>query len=129
MNIKDYTGYFHDGSITSIIQKNNEIEIQIESSEILPEWDYNNFSLTKNMTIKGKLLLSNVKKIENNNKILSSINRICRDGELLRLIIEKGTVELFINWYTYPPEGFQSTFEHITIEASEITWIENRWNY
>ncbi len=92
MDIKNYTGYFHDGSITSIIQKNNEIEIEIESSEILPEWNVKEFSLTKDMTIKGKLILSDVKKIEDNNEILIEINRNCCDGELLRLMIEKNRV-------------------------------------
>jgi hypothetical protein len=34
MDIKNYTGYFHDGTIDSIKTENNEMQIWMESAEL-----------------------------------------------------------------------------------------------
>ena len=74
--IRKYAGYFHDGDITQIKHANNEIELWMESAEILPEWNEDNVPLSKHNTITGKLLLQGIRVIKKNNRPYSQKFRI-----------------------------------------------------
>jgi hypothetical protein len=57
IKIEKYASLFHDGDISQIKHVNNEIELWMESAEILPEWNEDNILLSKRNTITGKLHL------------------------------------------------------------------------
>lgn len=125
MEIKDYTSYFHDGSVTSIKQNNNKIEILMESAEIPPEWNITNIPLSSYKTITEKLTLLGVKSVSVNDSLVKQINQNHDDGEVLKFRIDKNTVDLIIEWCDYAPKERTFQFEHIVIQASQIEWKNN----
>lgn len=125
MEIKKYTSYFHDGSVISIKQENNKIEILMESAEIPSEWNITNIPLSSYKTITGKLTLFGVKSISVNDSQVKQINQNHDDGEVLRFRIDENTVDLAIEWCDYPPKERKFQFEHIVIQASQIEWKNN----
>lgn len=122
MNIKKYASYFHDGRIINIEQFDNKIILFIESSEIIPDWNCDKLSLSNDNTIKGKLILNNVRSILFNDYLVNRLKMIYDDGEILRLKIYANKVDLFIQWMNFPQKNSNSTTDHIIIPAGQIQW-------
>ncbi len=122
MNIQKFTSCFHDGGINFINQTDKNLEIWMESSEILPEWEEINILLSANMTIAGKLIIFEVKKIVINDVQVDRINKVHDDCEILKFRVRENEVDLLVIWSNYPPKNQLSKFEHITIYANRIEW-------
>lgn len=122
MDIKKYSGYFHDGTIISIKDNGEKIEIWMESAEIIPKWEVKGVELSNSKTILGKLILSGVTKIFVNNVLVEQFKQNYDDGEILSLSINEGSVDLMIKWCNFPPKERTSHFESISIQASSIYW-------
>lgn len=121
MDIQKYVSYFHDGSIVSLQQHNKIVELWMESSEILPEWGVDIF-LSKNNTIKGKLIIYGIRNISVNNIPIENAERNYFDGEILKLKINEKSVDLLIGWWNYIPGNSETIFEHINIRGDRIEW-------
>jgi hypothetical protein len=65
-DLKNYTGYFHDGSLLDIKQGEKSISIKVESAQLLPEWKVENVFLTQERTIFVVLYLEDIKNIKVN---------------------------------------------------------------
>jgi hypothetical protein len=122
MNIQKYTSFFHDGSVINIFCKNHDIEILMESSELLPTWNVDNISLSKNQTIQGKLKLEGIKSILINDQPIVQLKMLYDDGEILRFRINENKVDLLIKWMNYSSKDQKDCLEHIIIEADKIHW-------
>lgn len=122
MNLKDYFGFFHDGTIINIIQNNDYIEILMESAEILPEWNKENISLSNRATIKGKLHLEQIKNILIDKKPVNHIQLLYDDGEILTFRINNNKLNLLVLWSNYPPKLRLNVTQLIEIEAEKIYW-------
>jgi hypothetical protein len=64
MDIRKYTSFFHDGGIIDIQSNADNIEILMESSELLPEWNEDNIPLSNTQTIRGKFNHYGLKSID-----------------------------------------------------------------
>ncbi len=121
MDIRKYTGYFHDGSIEDIKSYDKNIELWMSSSEILPEWHVD-LPLSNTSRITGKLILRGVEKINISDLLVSEISFIYDSGEILQFEIYNNKVTLLMIWYNFPPKDRMSKFEQIIIHASQIEW-------
>lgn len=123
MNLAKYFGYFHDGTIINIIQNNDQIEILMESAEILPDWNKDNIPLSNNQTIKGKLYLKGIKRILINKILVNHVKLVHDDGEILRFRIDKNNkLKLLVLWSNYLPKANSAVTQLIEIEAERIYW-------
>ena len=121
MNIKPYTGYFHDGTIVVIKQFSNAIEIWMESSEIIP--DYNiDVPLSKTKRIAGKLILKGVKKILQDDVLVNEIKQDFDYAGILELYIHNDVLGLSIELYKNNQINKIMNFEQLTIHANKIEW-------
>jgi hypothetical protein len=79
------------------------------------------------------LVLQDVHAIMVNNKIVEHLEQAYDDGEILRLRIDMGVLDMTIEWNNFPPKVRSSCFEHINIQAREVLWknIPNLffWNF
>jgi hypothetical protein len=120
MDIKKYSSFFHDGSIFSINQEPDRIEIWIESSELLPEWNIDNLSLSSSNTIRGKLFLYEITNVFLDETLVETIQRKQCDLEILRFSIENNVIKFLVNTFDYTTRNV--TYEDITIHANRIEW-------
>jgi len=123
MNIEDYTGFFHDGSIIDIKHEENEIEISMESAEMTEEDMKEEFPLSEHDTIKGKLHLEGIKNIKENDKI--NIEKLKMNYEIADIFdfeISQNKVQFKIKWNSFPPSQLIKGFSTIQIEAEKIWW-------
>jgi len=123
MDIKQYTGYFHDGTLIDIKQKINSVEIFLESCEITSDELINKVSLSKDGTLKGKLCLKGIKNIKVDDKIYNGIlQKQYDDGEIFRLEIGNNKIFLLVEWNDFPPKLRVRDVGTIEIEAEHIYW-------
>src|SRR5262245_34110225 len=124
MDIAEYTGYFHDGSVIAIINKDQEMWFELESAVILDEWDIDGHLLSPNKTIKGWLVLYNISKIVVNNEYRRSYLKVeDEEGEILDLEIENGKIIILIEWTNYKTVPRHKSINKIEIEAKKTSWI------
>lgn len=126
MDISKYAAYFHDGYVNAIIHKGNNIEFFLESSVM----DSNEVSemgekvLSESNTLKGILLLRNIKKMKVGNKeFKGTLQKQYDDGDILDLEVEDGRIFLLVEWKNYPPKAPTTDVSKIEIEAEEVEWI------
>ncbi len=122
MDIKKYTSYFHDGSIISMKQDLEKIEIFMESAEIIPEWNVGGIILSNYNTIRGKLIIIEIGKIYINKNQVRKVEQNYDEGEIMNFEMENGYVNLNIQWHNYFPKKNDPLFENIFIYANQITW-------
>ncbi len=122
MNIQKFTSYFHDGSIDRIIQCGKDLEIWMESSEILSSWGEVNIPLSVNKTILGKLIVSGIKQIIINSVPIDELKKEYDDCEILKFRICENEIDLLVIWSNYFPKEQTSKFEHIILNANRIEW-------
>ncbi len=122
MNLKQFEDYFHDGIIFILKQYDDNIEIWMESCEILPEWIKIDFPLSKRSAIAGKLILKGVRKILIDEQCVKEIKQLYDDAAILQFDIHVDYVNLLVEWTNYPPKKCVSKFEHITVYANMIEW-------
>jgi hypothetical protein len=73
MNIGDYDGYFHDGSLMAFKQYDKTIEVWMASSEITPEWGVDASLLSGAGRLCGKLILTGVKNITSDERSIEKL--------------------------------------------------------
>jgi hypothetical protein len=123
MDIKDYTSFFHDGSIISIDHTGNQMVISMESAELTEEDLKDSIILSENHRIRGKLHIEGVKNITENNKRYHFIFKMkYEDAEIFHFEYSQNTVEFQIKWNSYPPDPCIKDFSTIEIEAEKIYW-------
>lgn len=122
MDIKKYSDFFHDGGIINIMQKNNSIEISMESNQIWPEWNKDKIPLSSYKTIKGKLHLEGVTNITEDHINQKLIYMNYDSGEILDFDINDNKIKLLVIWLNYPPKPKLDKTELIEIEAKKIFW-------
>jgi len=125
MNIEKYTSYFHDGDITKISHKGQEIEIYMESAELLPDWNEDNIPLSKGKTIAGKLHLERIKTIRKDNTPYSDRFKIEPNYDKAGIYdfeINLNVVTLLIWWIKHPPNAEDSDIFKYEIVADKIFW-------
>ncbi|MCP5505723.1 MAG: hypothetical protein H7A38_02440 [Chlamydiales bacterium] len=129
MNISNYTGYFHDGSILNIETHKSSIAFTLESAVLDPSEIPNPELLSKSKTFIGKLHLMDIKRVEVDKKpFLEPLSKTYDSGEILDLELGNKTVFFLIEWMNYPPNKRESNTNTIWIEAEEIEW-ENLPNF
>jgi hypothetical protein len=123
MNLKNYTSFFHDGSIIAMNHVGNEITISMESAE-MDEGDIKDgIALSKDDRIRGKLHIERVKRIKENNQHYTDVLRMkYNDAEIFHFEFNQNKVELQIKWCSYPPKPCIEDFSTIEIAAEEIWW-------
>lgn len=129
MDISKYAGYFHDGYVNNIIHKGNTLEFFLESSVVDPSEiaDPDRVILSRSNTLKGILLLQNIKTIKMGNKKYSGILQMnYDDGDILDLKIDNNKVFLLIEWKNFPPKTHVIDVSKIEIEAEKIQWIPEK---
>lgn len=123
MDIKKYTGYFHDGGFIGATRKKNNIELFLRSCEISLEEPIDRKILSKDNALKGKLYLNDVKSIKVDDKENKEIPwKEYDDGEILDLKIDSNKVFLLIEWTNFPPKTRVTDVGTVEIEAQKIYW-------
>jgi len=123
VNIKNYTAFFHDGSIYSINHVVNEIDIFMESAELEEDYIADELVLTKDNRIKGILHILHVNKIIENGKLLESTLKMkFEDAEIFHFDLNQNKVILQIKWDLFPPKPSIKDFSNIEIEADSVWW-------
>lgn len=123
MDISIYSAFFHDGSLSAIIHKKNEIVLIMQSAEIDVEELPSNINLSSDDRIKGKLHIVDIENIEINEKKLSSKLEMQFDkGRIFDFEIKDKIIELDINWVNYPPHPNTDDFSTIKIKGKKIWW-------
>jgi hypothetical protein len=125
MNLKNYTGYFHDGSINAIDHSGNSMILSMESAEMFEEDIVDDVILSK---VNGmnliciKLHIEGIKSIKENDEPYSGSLELKSDyAEIFHLNISENKVELQIIWGFYSnPE--KEDFSSLEIEAEKIWW-------
>lgn len=125
MNLKNYTAFFHDGSITEINHSGNTMILSMESAEMCEEDILDDVILSK---VNGmdliciKLHIEGIKSIKNNdNPYFDLLKPKSEYAEIFHLEINDNKVELQIIWGFYSnPE--KEDFSALEIEAEKIWW-------
>lgn len=126
MDIKKYTAFFHDGIIHNIKYFNNEIILELESAELLPEWNKDKIILSERNTISGKLHLENYGNIWINGKVFKEkLVKNYDSSDIYDFEIHHNKVLLFVSWINYPLKKREETPHYkYEIEAEKI-YLEN----
>ncbi len=120
INIAKYQGYFHDGSIIDIKQSGSDIEISMDSAEIMEDLG---IPLSKYNRIKGILFIHGVTSIEcRGTQLVGDLTMAYDSGEIVNFLLEKNKVELAISWSNYNPNPEINEFTTLVIEAKSISW-------
>ena len=123
MDIKKYTGYFHDGGLIGAKREKNNIELFLQSCEISLDEPIDKKILSEENTLKGKLCLIGVKCIKVDDQENKEIPwKEYDDGEILDLEIDNNKVFLLIEWTNFPPKTRVTDVGTIEIEAEKIYW-------
>jgi hypothetical protein len=123
MDIKEYTGYFHDGGFIGAKRKEKNIELFLRSCEISPDEPIDRKILSKDNALKGKLCLTGVKWVKVDDKENKEMPwKEYDDGEILDLKIDNNKVFLLIEWTNFPPKTRVTDVGTIEIEAEKIYW-------
>lgn len=127
MNIDNYGGYFHDGSIIDIFHDNSTLVLSMDSAEISPEENLDNILLSEQRTIKGKLHLEGVESItesetEGEKAVHGHLKMLQDFAEILHLKIHGTTVKLGLEWVNLPPKKAVSAYSFYTIKAKKVWW-------
>jgi len=123
MNISEYTGFFHDGSLVEIEHKNDKIELSMSSAEV-DETDLKEpVELSKNDRILGKLHIEGVISVKIGDRLLADpLIKEYDNGQIIIFEIIDNTVSLALRWVNYPPRPDVNIFSVITIEGRSIYW-------
>jgi hypothetical protein len=127
MHLKEYTSFFHDGSVIAIDHIGNNAVFYIESAEIDREdLDAEGISyLTKNSRIKGKIYIYGIINIEENDKrYFGKLKMKTNDAEIFHLEINRNKVEFQIKWSSH--QSKLDDFSTIEITAEKIEWIPEK---
>jgi len=123
MNIKKYTAYFHDGALINIEQKNDRIELSLESSEVDPSDIDDTIKLTNRNTIKGKLYLNEVQSVQINDvPFLGLLEMKYDSANIFNFEIRGNLVELAVSWENFSPKTSVNDFSTIKITAKKMSW-------
>ncbi len=127
MDISKYAGYFHDGGLYDIKQKNGKIELFMSSAEMDPDDLQDDIPLGQGDCITGILHLEGVRKITRNKQpFIGELKMEHQSGSIFNLEITTTTVMLDIIWSDYKPVPRSDIdFSTIEIEADKIYW-ENK---
>ena|SRR3990167_5916958 len=121
MDIKKYTGYFHDGVIRSIQHQGNNLVIFMESAEMDEEDKLDDVVFAKDDSIHGKLHLEVVKSIVEEgvgNLIKFEMKNIY--AKIFDFELNRNQVEFQIIWNSIPFD--KEDFSVVKIEAEKIWW-------
>ena len=121
MDIKKYTGYFHDGSILAIQHQGNKLVIFMESAEMDEEDKLDDVVFAKDDSIHGKLHLEVVKSIVEEgvgNLIKFEMKNIY--AKIFDFELNRNQVEFQIIWNSIPFD--KEDFSVVKIEAEKIWW-------
>ncbi len=123
MNLKNYTSFFHDGSINKISHIGDKMTISMESAEMDKEDIKDDVVLSKEDRIRGKLHVDGIIKVkENDQPYLDILKMKYEDAEIFHFELNHNRVEFQIKWCSYPPKPCIEDFSTIEIEAEEIWW-------
>ena len=123
MDIKNYTSFFHDGTIFDIVHAKNNVIISMESAEMGEEDLKDDATLTYNHRIRGRLHIEGVKTIKRKDEISSNLLKMeYEDAEIFRFKLNASKVELQIIWNCIPPSARIKDFSTVEIEAENIWW-------
>lgn len=123
MNLKNYTSFFHDGSIIAISHTGNEMVLSMESAEMDEEDLKDDIILSKNDRIRGKLHILGIKGIkENGRSYRDTLKMKYEDAEIFHFELNQNKAEFQIKWGSYPPKPYMDDFSTIEIEAEKIWW-------
>lgn len=122
MDISKYVSYFHDGSITKISQKNNNIILTMRSSEVDPNDIEKKLFLSAHDRIQGRLHLEGVTEIIENKKIIHELFLNYDSGGIFDFDVYDKKIIISISWVNYPPKIKTDNFSVIEIKAEKIWW-------
>ena len=123
MNISHYD--FHDGCLIDIKHYKDNIEISMESAQIIYDDLKDDLSLSTHNTLKGKLHIEKIKEIKVNNiPFFGEFKKLHDEGDIFAFDIQENKVILTICWEDHPPKNTPGTDMWCTygIEAETIYW-------
>lgn len=125
MNLKQYTAFFHDGSITEINHSGHSMGLSMESAEMFEEDIVDDVILSK---VNGmdliciKLHIEGIKSIKDNGKPYFDLLKMKSDyAEIFHLDISENKVALQVIWGFYSNRE-KEDFSAFEIESEKIWW-------
>src|SRR3990167_1281029 len=123
MDIKKYSGYFHDGAIRVIQHQGNNLVIFMESAEMDEEDKLDDVVFAKDDSIHGKLHLEGVKSIvEEGVGNLTTFEMKNDHAGIFDFELNENQVEFQIIWESFAPNCMDEDFSVVKIEAEKIWW-------
>ena len=124
MNIALHTSEFHDGSIFSVDQTDDQLVIFMESAEIDSD-EVRDILLTNDNRLRGKLHIEGIQNIkENGAQVFRFPIGDYKKSEIKHLKILNSKVILEILW-TEVSDPTETGYSSLEIEADKVWW-ENR---
>lgn len=121
--MRKYVDFFHDGTISSIEQKNDSLSFTLESGFIDSSEVSDTSILSIENTLRGKLTLKNIKSISVDNKAHQNPLYMDYDeGEILDLDIYSNKVEFLVDWINYPPKKRTRKTSKIIVQTNQVYW-------
>lgn len=123
MDIRKYTGYFHDGEIYEILHKRYKMIISMDSAEMDEEDLVDDVVLSKDGGISGRLHIERIKNIKINHKsYFDTFNMFYEDAGIHDFEMDQTNVRLAIRWGTYRPKPPVNDWSILEIEAGNVWW-------
>ena len=95
---KKYVSFFHDGSLLDVNQTDNKIDLNLESAELRPEWNFDRIPLSKNNTLKGILHLEGVTQISENGIHIKQFRKLYETNDISSMRIYHNKLIVLILW-------------------------------
>ncbi len=118
LDIRKFTSDFHDGSIFKIQCREDRLVIWMESSELFVNKE---IILSPYHTLKGKLHIEGIKKIKENGKKSSDLNKLyITNAEIMHFDLSstKTLLEILLQDLNFVVIGYST----IEIDAEKIWW-------
>jgi hypothetical protein len=123
MDISNYTAFFHDGSLSNINHSNDTIILTMTSAEVDPEEIEDKNLISKEDRIEGKLHISQIQRIEIDEKPFSGKwKKEYDNGRIFDFEILENQVLLSVEWVNFPPKPEENFFSNIEIQGKEVWW-------
>src|SRR5262249_11925823 len=118
-----YAGYFHDGTLTGLIQEGNRVDFTLVSAEI--DKRDRDASVPHDFRLKGMLSLEGVRNIQVNRKPYSEPMKMkSESADIYNLEISEHRLEIELTWEIYLPYFKEVSWQTITMDYDRLTWKE-----
>jgi len=123
VNISRYSGYFHDGDLYDVRQRQGGIDFYLGSVIVCPDDIESDVVLSKNGTIQGVLHLEGVQKnVNGSESFLRGLLSRFPGAEVLDFEVDNCKMKLGVLWKRFPYDPSNSDYTVTEIQAQNIWW-------